>query len=150
MCLGVVFSGYTLPGVTWNSKICVLRFFFFSIKFDDTSSNIFSAPISLLLEVQLNVRLLDIVSHMALRLCSFIFNYFFTLYFRLNGYYWSTLKFTDISSIEPKLLWNHLVNFSFQMLYFWVLEFQFGCFLNFHFFTQIPICLLIMFLWVYI
>lgn len=150
MCLGVVFSGYTLPGVTWNSKICVLRFFFFSIKFDDTSSNIFSAPISLLLEFQLNVRLLDIVSHMALRLCSFIFNYFFTLYFRLNGYYWSTLKVTDISSIEPKLLWNHLVNFSFQMLYFWVLEFQFGCFLNFHFFTQIPICLLIMFLWVYI
>ena len=144
--LGVVFSGFTLTGVTWNSKICVLRFFFHQIWWY-FFKNFFCpnlSPSRIPIKCQITWYYL---SHGTEALFIFFQN-FFTLYFSLNGYYWSTLKFTDISSIEPKLLWNHLVNFSFQILYFLVLEFQFGCFLNFHFFTQIPICLLIMFLWV--
>ena len=101
-------SGGSRCGFLWvfpawaylKSKICGLRFFF-------SPSNLmillqtFFCPVPLLLEFQLNIRSLDMTSHMALKLCSY---FFFTPYFSLNGYYWSTLKFADTSSIEPKLL----------------------------------------------
>ena len=72
MGLGVVFSGFALPGLTWNLKSVCWDFFF-------SPSNLmillqtFFCPVPLLLEFQLNIRSLDMTSHMALKLCSYFF-----------------------------------------------------------------------------
>lgn len=66
---------------------------------------------------------------------------FFTPCFSLNCLYWSVFKFMGIFFYSAQTAVRSIQsNFSFHTTHFSVLGFLFGCFLNFHFSTKIPIC----------
>lgn len=134
--------------VTWTSKICMLRFFASNLrKFPQVFFWPNLSPSRTPITQTLDYLILSLTWHWgSVHFFSFFFYSVLQLEWFLLTFYWPSRSLI-LSSIVPKLPLNHLVNFSFQILYFSVVEFLFGCFLNFHFSTEIPICLLIMFLW---
>lgn len=134
--------------VTWTSKICMLRFFASNLrKFPQVFFWPNLSPSRTPITQTLDYLILSLTWHWgSVHFFSFFFYSVLQLEWFLLTFYWPSRSLI-LSSIVPKLPLNHLVNFSFKILYFSVVEFLFGCFLNFHFSTEIPICLLIMFLW---
>lgn len=66
------------------------------------------------------------VTHISLKPRWFFKNSFFSLFFRLHNHYWSFFYYLLLTQIY---CWAPLVSFSFQLLYFSILEFPFDSFL---------------------